>query len=50
MDKCKINLYGWPKLQIAHCSIKNNNNNNSKILGVGQNNNLVPTVKFRQNT
>jgi hypothetical protein len=34
-----------PKLQIASCDIKNN----SEVLGQGQNNNLVPTVKFRQN-
>jgi hypothetical protein len=45
-DKCKISLYGWPKLQIARSSIKNN----LKVFRVGQNNNLVPTTKFRQNT
>jgi ubiquitin len=45
IDKCKISSCNWPKLQITHCSIKNN----SKALGVCQNNNFIPVIKFRQN-
>jgi hypothetical protein len=46
MNKYKISLRGWPKLQIAHCNIKNN----SEVLEVGQNNNLLLAIKFCQNT
>jgi hypothetical protein len=45
-DKYKINLCGWPKLQIIPYDIKNY----SEAIGVGQINNLVHTLKFRQNT
>jgi len=45
-DKCKISPCSLPKLQIAPCKIKNN----SAIFRVGQKNNLVLAVKFRQNT
>jgi hypothetical protein len=45
-EKYKISLCGWPNLQIASCNIKNN----SDVFRVGQNNNLVHTVKLRQNT
>jgi len=42
----KNQFYGWPKLQITRCDIKNN----LEVFGAGQNNNLVSTVKFLQNT
>jgi hypothetical protein len=45
-DKCKIILYGWLKLQIARSRIKNN----LEVFGISQNNNLISTVKFHQNT
>jgi hypothetical protein len=37
MYKCKISQYSWPKLQIISSGIKNN----SEVLKVGQNKNLV---------
>ena len=46
LDKRKISHFSWPKLQIVHCSI----NNNLEVIGVSQNNNLVSTIKFHQNT
>jgi len=44
--KYKINLCDRPNLQIVSCGIKDN----YEAFGVGQNNNLVQAVKFRQNT
>jgi hypothetical protein len=46
MNKCKINPYGWPILQIDRGSIKNN----LEVFGVSQNIILVTVIKFRQIT
>jgi hypothetical protein len=45
-DKCKIIICDLKKLQITCSGIRNN----SEVPGIGQNNNLVSTVKFHQNT
>jgi len=45
-DKCKISPCSLPKLQITPCRIKNN----LAVFRVGQKNNLVLAIKFRQNT
>jgi hypothetical protein len=45
-NKCKISHCSWLKLQITPYSIKNN----LEVFGVGQNNNLVTALKFRQST
>ena len=42
MNKCKIGLCDWPKLQITLCDIKNN----LYALKVRQNKSLLHKIKF----